>query len=477
MKENKVRGVITLIVIALAFVSLLWPTSNGYRGFASLFNRIRLGLDISGGARIEYKVDIDKSVENPSQIAEDVWTVLRNRLDMANYTEAVVKQTFREENTFIIVEIPGATDTARAEQLIGSTGILWFGQVVDETSTNPKIDPELTNEAKREKAEWLLDREGKKWYLVKKEIANISSLKLVSPKIVEAIPQVDRNNVAGYVVTFKMDKAYVDVFKRITEKLYVPEELLNQGGIAYKQALKKRLAIVLDNRVQFAGFVTAKITDGSALIKGNFTLDEAKQLAAILKSGALPARLEKVSSGWVAPLLGKDIIEASIKAGIVGVVIVLVYMIVFYGVMGIVADIALLYNTFLLLGILAVTGSILTLPGIAGIILTIGTTVDGNIIIYERIKEELRKGSSVKAAISTAFSKSFITLFDANLTTIIAGLFLYYFGTGTVKGFAITLIIGVLGSLFVNLIVSRFFLELFSGGIKVKSVGKGGAKA
>ncbi|ANQ53127.1 protein translocase subunit SecD [Thermosipho sp. 1070] len=477
MKENKVRGVITLIVIALAFVSLLWPTSNGYRGFASLFNRIRLGLDISGGARIEYKVDIDKSVENPSQIAEDVWTVLRNRLDMANYTEAVVKQTFREENTFIIVEIPGATDTARAEQLIGSTGILWFGQVVDETTTNPKIDPELTNEAKREKAEWLLDREGKKWYLVKKEIANISSLKLVSPKIVEAIPQVDRNNVAGYVVTFKMDKAYVDVFKRITEKLYVPEELLNQGGIAYKQALKKRLAIVLDNRVQFAGFVTAKITDGSALIKGNFTLDEAKQLAAILKSGALPARLEKVSSGWVAPLLGKDIIEASIKAGIVGVVIVLVYMIVFYGVMGIVADIALLYNTFLLLGILAVTGSILTLPGIAGIILTIGTTVDGNIIIYERIKEELRKGSSVKAAISTAFSKSFITLFDANLTTIIAGLFLYYFGTGTVKGFAITLIIGVLGSLFVNLIVSRFFLELFSGGIKVKSVGKGGARA
>ncbi|MBT1248679.1 MULTISPECIES: protein translocase subunit SecD [unclassified Thermosipho (in: thermotogales)] len=477
MKENKVRGVITLVVIALAFLSLLWPTSNGYRGFASLFNRIRLGLDISGGARIEYKVDIDKSVENPSQIAEDVWTVLRNRLDMANYTEAVVKQTFREENTFIIVEIPGATDTARAEQLIGSTGILWFGQVVDETTTNPKIDPELTNEAKREKAEWLLDREGKKWYLVKKEIANISSLKLVSPKIVEAIPQVDRNNVAGYVVTFKMDKAYVDVFKRITEKLYVPEELLNQGGIAYKQALKKRLAIVLDNRVQFAGFVTAKITDGSALIKGNFTLDEAKQLAAILKSGALPARLEKVSSGWVAPLLGKDIIEASIKAGIVGVVIVLVYMIIFYGVMGIVADIALLYNTFLLLGILAATGSILTLPGIAGIILTIGTTVDGNIIIYERIKEELRKGSSVKAAISTAFSKSFITLFDANLTTIIAGLFLYYFGTGTVKGFAITLIIGVLGSLFVNLVVSRFFLELFSGGIKVKSVGKGGARA
>ncbi|EKF48847.1 protein-export membrane protein SecD [Thermosipho africanus H17ap60334] len=477
MKDNKVRGIITLIVIALAFLSLLWPTSEGYKGLASLFSRIKLGLDISGGARIEYKVDIDKSVENPSQVAEDVWTVLRNRLDMANYTEAIVKQTFREENTFIIVEIPGATDTARAEQLIGSTGLLWFGQVIDSTTSDPKIDPNLVNEAKRKKAEWLLDREGKTWYLVKKEIANISNLKLVSPKIVEAIPQVDRNNVAGYVVTFKLDKQYADVFKRITEKLYVPEDLINQGGVAYQQALKKRLAIVLDDRVQFAGFVTAKITDGSALIKGNFTLDEAKQLAAILKSGALPARLEKVSSGWVAPLLGADIVSASLKAGIIGIILVLIYMIIFYGVMGIVADIALLYNTFLLLGILAATGSILTLPGIAGIILTIGTTVDGNIIIYERIKEEIRRGSSVKAAISTAFSKSFITLFDANLTTIIAGLFLYYFGTGTVKGFAITLIIGVLGSLFVNLIVSRFFLELFSGAIKVKGASKGGARA
>lgn len=477
MKENKVRGIITLIVIALAFLSLLWPTSNGYNGIASLFNRIKLGLDISGGARIEYKVDIDKSVENPSQVAEDVWTVLRNRLDMANYTEAVVKQTFREENTFIVVEIPGATDTARAEQLIGSTGVLWFGQVIDETTTNPNIDPELMNEAKREKAQWLLDREGKKWYLVKKEIANISNLTLVAPKIVEAIPQVDRNSVAGYVVTFKLAKEYVDIFKRITEKLYVPEDLISQGGVSYQQALKKRLAVVLDNRVQFAGFVTAKITDGSALIKGNFNLDEAKQLAAILKSGALPARLEKVSSGWVAPLLGSDIVSASLKAGIIGIVIVLIYMVIFYGVMGIVADIALLYNTFLLLGILAATGSILTLPGIAGIILTIGTTVDGNIIIYERIKEEIRRGSSVKAAISTAFSKSFFTLLDANLTTIIAGLFLYYFGTGTVKGFAITLIIGVVGSLFVNLVVSRFFLNLFASGIRVRANNEGGARA
>jgi len=477
MRADKTRGIISIIVIVLAFISLLWPTSNAkYNGFASLFNRIKLGLDISGGARIEYKVDIDQSVENPSSVVEDVWTVIRNRLDMANYTEAVVKQTFRENNSFIIVEIPGATDTAKAEQLIGSTGLLWFGQVIDETTSNPNIDPELINKAKRENAQWLLDKEGKKWYLVRQEIDKISNLKLISPRIVEALPEVDRNNVAGYVVSFTMAKEYADIFARITEKLYVPEDILNQGGIAYEQALKKRLAIVLDNRVLFAGFVVSKITDGKAQIRGNFNLEQAKQLAAILKSGALPARLEKVSSGWVAPLLGADIVSASLKAGLIGVAIVLIYMVIVYGVMGIVADIALLYNTFLLLGILAATGSILTLPGIAGIILTIGTTVDGNIIIYERIKEELRRGSSVKAAINTAFSKSFLTLFDANLTTIIAGLFLYYFGTGTVKGFAITLIIGVLGSLFVNLVVSRVLIDMFSGAIKVDKA-KGGAGA
>ncbi|QTA37956.1 protein translocase subunit SecD [Thermosipho ferrireducens] len=477
MRGDKTRAIISLIVIALAFVALLWPGGANYQGIGKLFSRIKLGLDISGGARIEYRVDIEQSVENPSEIVDDVWTVLRNRLDAAGYTEAIIKKTFREENSFIVVEIPGATDTAKAEQLIGSTGVLWFGQVVNEATSNPFTDPALVNEAKREKAQWLLDREGKKWYLVRQEIEKITNLKLVSPRIVEAMPVVDQNNVAGYVVSFTMAKEYAEIFKKITEKLYVPEEILNKGGISYQQALKKRLAIVLDNRVQFAGFVVAKITDGKAQIRGNFNLDEAKQLAAILRSGALPARLEKTSSGWVAPLLGADIVRTSLKAGIWGIGIVLVYMIIVYGVMGIVADIALLYNTFLLLGILAATGAILTLPGIAGIVLTIGTTVDGNIIIYERIKEELRRGSSIKAAIATAFSKSFWTLFDANLTTIIAGLFLYYFGTGTIKGFAITLIIGVIGSLFVNLVVTRVLIDSLSGGIKVKAPKEGGARA
>ncbi|HBJ80477.1 protein translocase subunit SecD, partial [Pseudothermotoga sp.] len=276
----------------------------------------------------------------------------------------------------------------------------------------------------------------------------------------------------GYKVTFELSSKDSEIFKKITQQLVVPE-----SAIGSSSSKEKRLAIVLDDVVQFAGYVISVIPDGKAEITGNFSLEEAKQLAAILRSGALPARLEKISAGWVAPLLGSDIVKTSLWAGIIGLFVVLIYMIFTYGVQGIIADIVLVYNTFLLLGVLAATHSILTLPGIAGIIFTIGTTVDGNIIIAERVREELKSGKSVKAAISSAFGRCFITLFDANLTTIIAGLALYYFGTGTVKGFAITLIIGVLGSFFVNIVLSRLLTDALSSFIRKPAVEERGAQS
>ncbi|MFN3691861.1 MAG: preprotein translocase subunit SecD, partial [Fervidobacterium sp.] len=161
----------------------------------------------------------------------------------------------------------------------------------------------------------------------------------------------------------------------------------------------------------------------------------------------------------------------SLKAGLIGAVLVILYMIVFYTVMGIVAVIGIFYALIVIFGFLSGTGAILTLPGIAGIIFTIGTLVDGNIIIYERIKEEIRNGKTAKAAIEVAFSRSFWTLFDANLTTIIAALFLYYFGTGTIKGFAITTIVGIFAAMFMNLVFSKFLLDALSNGIRVKKTG------
>ncbi|PLV58341.1 protein translocase subunit SecD [Thermotoga sp. KOL6] len=456
MRGDKVRLVVVLAVLIGALLALFWPSKGGW------MSNIRLGLDIKGGARIEYLVEIEEGTENPTDVVDDVWTVLRNRLDAAGYTEASVKKVFRENKSYIVVEIPGATDTVQAEKLIGSTGVLYFAQVLDEyLGDDPTKVPELALEAKRENATWLRGRDGK-WYLVKKEIMGRKDLVLEAPRIIYARPEVEtRTGRYGYKVSFELAKEYVEKFKKITQALYVPEGTYDP---------KKRLAIVLDNVVQFAGQVVAIITDGKAEITGNFSLEEAKQLAAILRSGALPARLVKTSSGWVAPLLGRDVIDSSLKAGIIGIILVLAYMLVYYRAMGIVADLALIYNTILLLGVMAAGKFILTLPGIAGIILTIGTTVDGNVIIYERIKEEMRAGKPVRTSIAAGFDRSLSTILDANITTILTGLILYYFGTGTVKGFAITLIIGVLGSIFVNLVFSRLLLDALAPFLKTPKV-------
>ncbi|MFN4223201.1 MAG: protein translocase subunit SecD [Fervidobacterium nodosum] len=471
MRSDRVRLILSLVLLVAAIVALLLPGGRQATGIAKLFSRIKLGLDLSGGVRLEYRVDIEKGVENPSAVVDDVWTVLRNRLDSAGYTEAVVKKSFRENNSFIIVEIPDATDTSFAEKLVGSTGLLWFGQAIDERDYDPTTNPDDMNLATREGAQWYSDKDGKKWYLIKREINNRKDLVLSGPRISEAVPTVDQKGVANYVVSFTLAREYVEIFKNITKELYVPEQVINSGTTQYQVALKKRLAIVLDDKVQFVGFVVSPIEDGKGQIRGNFTFDEAKELAAILRSGALPARLEKTSASLVSPLLGKDVLKQSLNAGLIGAVLVIIYMLAFYGVMGFVAVIGIFYALALIFGFLAGTGAILTLPGIAGIIFTIGTLVDGNIIIYERIKEEIRGGKTPKAAIEVAFSRSFWTLFDANLTTIIAALFLYYFGTGTIKGFAITTIVGIFSAMFMNLVFSKFLLDAMAGAIRVRKTG------
>lgn len=471
MRSDRVRLILSLALLVVAIVAMLLPGGRPAQGLAKLFSRIKLGLDLSGGVRLEYKVEVEKGTENPSSVVDDVWTVLRNRLDSAGYTEAVVRKSFRENNSFIAIEIPDATDTTKAEKLVGSTGLLWFGQAIDERSYDPTTNPDDVNLAIREGAQWYPNKNGNTWYLVKKEINNRKDLVLSGPRISEAVPMVDQQGVANYVVSFTLDKQYVEIFKNITKELYVPEQVINSGTTQYQVALKKRLAIVLDDKVQFVGFVVSPIEDGKGQIRGNFSFDEAKELAAILRSGALPARLVKTSANLVSPLLGQDVVMQCLYAGLVGTALVMIYMLAFYGVMGFVAVIGILYALVLIFGFLAGTGSILTLPGIAGIIFTIGTLVDGNVIIYERIKEEIRAGKTTKTAIELAFSRSFWTLFDANLTTIIAALSLYYFGTGTIKGFAITTIVGILAAMFMNLVFSKVLLDGLSGAIKVRKTG------
>lgn len=224
--------------------------------------------------------------------------------------------------------------------------------------------------------------------------------------------------------------------------------------------LGKRLAIILDRRVQSAPTIQAKIRDGRARITGLESLQEAQDLAIVLKAGSLPAPLRLLEERTVGPSLGRDSVEKGTYSAILGLLLVALFMMVYYKFSGFVADLALILNIIIVLGIMSYFHATLTLPGIAGIILTIGMAVDANVLIFERIREEMDKGKTVWASIETGYSKAFITILDANVTTLIAGVVLYNFGTGPVKGFALTLMIGISASMFTAIFVTRTIFEV-----------------
>jgi SecD/SecF fusion protein len=224
--------------------------------------------------------------------------------------------------------------------------------------------------------------------------------------------------------------------------------------------LNKRLAIVLDNVVHSAPTIQVKIRDGRARITGLETMQEAQDLAVVLKAGALPAPVKLLEERTVGPSLGRDSINKGTSSAIIGLILVALFMIVYYKFSGFVADIALIFNIIILLGVMSYFHATLTLPGIAGIILTIGMAVDANVLIFERIREELDKGKTIWSSIETGYSRAVITILDANITTLIAGVVLYNFGSGPIKGFALTLMIGIVASMFTAIYVTRTIFEV-----------------
>ncbi len=482
MRANQKRLIIIVAVLIAAALVLIIPRGPAPEG-ANFLERvaanIRLGLDIRGGALLEYQMLTEAPVAEQADLAERVIGVLRRRLDAAGFTEATVEKVstaieFGEDvpNVRIRVQIPGITDIERAEALVGQTGRLYFADVLDvQTSSvmpdSAEITPLELSRRRLQDAEpyWLKHlhfEETNRWYYVSPKI-NVANryVELDGSLVTEARAQVNPQPSPGqgrYMVTLRFSSEGATVFRDVTQ---------SKVGYAVGDN-RKLLAIILDDRVIIAPVVQSAITDGNAVIEGLTNLDEAREVAILVGSGNLPVELASFNKQVLSPTLGRDIINTSLWAGLVGLAIIMIYMVVFYGKVGLVADIALLYNSLLLFGVLSITGSILTLPGIAGIILTIGTTVDGNVLIFERMKEELRLGKTPENAVDGAFSKVTWTIFDANLTTVLAGLVLLYFGTGTVKGFATTLIIGVLGAMFTNLVVSRALLVGFAHTINPK---------
>jgi preprotein translocase subunit SecD len=245
---------------------------------------------------------------------------------------------------------------------------------------------------------------------------------------------------------------------------YVSIEFNAAGAKIFEEVtgenIGKRLGIVLDNTVYSAPVIRDRIAGGSAMIEGYFTDEEAKDLSIVLRAGALPAPMKMLQNVTVGPSLGRDSIEAGKVAGIIGTIAVVLFMILYYRLSGVIADVALCFNVILLLGAMASLNATLTLPGIAGIILAIGMAVDSNVLMFERMREELRAGKTPAAAVDSGYNKAFWTIFDSHVTTLITAAVLFQFGTGPIKGFAITLSLGVSINLFTALIGTKTVFDI-----------------
>jgi preprotein translocase subunit SecD len=257
---------------------------------------------------------------------------------------------------------------------------------------------------------------------------------------------------------------------------YVSLTFDSRGARLFEQItganIKKRLAIVLDDIVNSAPVIQDRIAGGRAQITGRFTMEEARDLAIVLRAGALPAPVKIIEERTVGPSLGRDSINKGLKSMIIGGLIIILFMVFYYRVAGILADLALFLNIFFIAAGLALFGATLTLPGIAGIILIIGMAIDANVLVFERIREELRLGKTPRAAVDSGYSKALVTILDANITTLIAALVLFQFGTGPVKGFAVTLSIGIIASLFTAIFITRLIFDylLIERGMKRISI-------
>jgi len=364
---------------------------------------------------------------------------IRNRVDALGLAEPTI---LRQGTTNrIVVQLPGVDDPERVKDIIKATAVLEL-KLVDKGPTEEKealiqaYGGNLPNNLEILPAKERGEGGRRAYYTVEKK-ASISGRDLKNAK--RGVDRYGKPN-----VQFSLNASGSKKFSKVTGE--------NVG---------RRLAIVLDNQIMSAPVIKDKITTPDAEIEGNFTIEEAEDLALVLRSGSLPASVVYLEERTVGPSLGRDSIERGIKSGILGLLLIMVFMFFYYRLSGLNSIVALILNIIILLGIVSYLKAVLTLPGIAGIILTVGMAVDSNVLIFERIREELLAGKSIKAAISLGFSRALATIIDSNLTTIIAGLFLFQFGTGPIKGFAITLIVGLLASMFTAVFVSRTIFDFF----------------
>ncbi len=403
--------------------------------------------EIGGGIwRIALVLDSRQAEQVKKNALDQALETIRNRIDQFGVSEPEITVQGTEQ---ILIQLPGIKDPERAKSLIGRTALLEF-KLVDEEGD---IETALKG--------------------IVPEGDIILYQRVVDPKTggVKKTPYLlkEKTLMTGEV----LKDARVALDSQFHEP-YIALEFDDIGAKLFEQItgtnVKKRLAIILDDNVYSAPVIQERIAGGRAQITGRFTTDEANELAIILRAGALPAPVKIVEERTVGPSLGQDSIRQGIISILISAVLIVLFLIFYYRGTGVIGDIALILNVILVFGVLSLLRATLTLPGIAGLVLSVGMAVDANILINERIKEELRWGKTIRAAIDQGYHRAFTTIIDSNITTVIASLFLYQFGTGPVRGFAVTLFWGIVANIFTAVFITRWMFDYLTLKVKIKKL-------
>ncbi len=406
-------------------------------------SKITFGLDLKGGIDLVYQVDVN-SIEKDDSITDAVQRsveIIRNRIDIFGIAEPSIKA---QEGNRIRIQLPGVKDPERVKKLIQNTAMLQFHLVIDQAMTAAQLEP-INPETEIVLMKPAAPNQQAMWFKLQKR-AEVTGrdLKIAKPIF---------DDMGSPIVHLEFNAEGAAKFAQLT------------GAHVGDQ-----LAIVLDNKVHSAPVIQTRITGGMATITGKFSLEEAQNLAIVLRAGALPASLIALESRVVGPTLGRESVEAGKKAGVLGALLILIFMAVFYKLCGVLADLAVILNTAIIFSVLVFFGGTLTLPGIAGLILTIGMAVDANIIIFERIREEFRSGKTVKASINSGFDRALACIVDSNVTTLLTVAILYAFGSGPIRGFATTLGIGLVANIFTAIVCVKLALDLIYSGNRAKTL-------
>ena len=502
----KLAGVVAATALSLF---LLWPSYRLYtlkpaqlsalpgKQLSDLRRKaIHLGLDLQGGMHLVLEVDRSRlSAAEAKDAPERAMEIIRNRVDQFGVAEPLIQ---RQGEDRIAVQLPGLTDRQRAIDLIGKTALLEFNLVrtpeevrnvferldaflasrgaaagldtalrtapltshflsmdgaafirdqdlpaVEKLLTTPGTDSIIPPDSK---LTWGAPGEGgqgvsgRGLYLLKREP------EMTGGTIAAATAEPDQDPPGAMAVGMKMTPRGRADFARVTGN-----------------NVNRQLAIVLDGVVNSAPVIRERIPSGDARISGTFNIAEARDLAIVLRAGALPAPVHIIEERSVGPSLGSDSIQQGLTAGLIGTTLVVVFMVVYYQLSGLIAIAALVLNVLYVIAALAGFGATLTLPGIAGLVLTVGMAVDANVLIFERIREELRNQKSVRQSVQLGYDRAFRTILDANLTTLLSALFLFQFGTGPIKGFAVTLSIGLIANMFTAVLFTRMIFDFMLG--------------